>query len=103
MGNAQITQLSRAIAVGAEKGIFSLPKGCNFSWLCDSLGLVYVGPSGRVKLAPKTPKVADDTKEVGVDGLEPLAYSNFIIPEQARLKDFEDQYHPGKDTRKACC
>ena len=33
MGNAQITQLSRAIAVGAEKGIFSLPKGCKFSWL----------------------------------------------------------------------
>jgi linker histone H1 and H5 family len=30
MGNAQITQLSRAIAVGAEKGIFSLPKGCKF-------------------------------------------------------------------------
>ena len=32
MGNAQITQLSRAIAVGAEKGVFSLPKGCNVSW-----------------------------------------------------------------------
>jgi len=47
IGNAQITQLSRAIAVGAEKNIFSLPKG----------------PSGRVKLAPKTPKVADDAKE----------------------------------------
>ncbi|KAF8267845.1 hypothetical protein EI94DRAFT_1264344 [Lactarius quietus] len=48
IGNAQTTQLSRAIAVGAEKNIFSLPKG----------------PSGRVKLAPKPPKVADDaTKE----------------------------------------
>jgi histone H1/5 len=30
IGNAQITQLSRAIAVGAEKNIFSLPKGCNY-------------------------------------------------------------------------
>ncbi|KAH8983708.1 hypothetical protein EDB86DRAFT_3106270 [Lactarius hatsudake] len=47
IGNAQITQLSRAIAVGAEKNVFSLPKG----------------PSGRVKLAPKAPKVADDAKE----------------------------------------
>jgi hypothetical protein len=28
IGNAQVTQLSKAIAVGAEKGIFSLPKGC---------------------------------------------------------------------------
>lgn len=47
IGNAQNTQLSKAIAVGAEKNTFSLPKG----------------PSGRVKLAPKTPKVADDAKE----------------------------------------
>ncbi|KAI0003339.1 hypothetical protein BJV74DRAFT_813160 [Russula compacta] len=47
IGNAQVTQLSKAIAVGAEKGIFSLPKG----------------PSGRVKLAPKTLKAADDAKE----------------------------------------
>lgn len=29
IGNAQITQLSRAIAVGAEKNVFSLPKGRN--------------------------------------------------------------------------
>ena len=28
--NAQIAQLSRAIAVGAEKNIFSLPKGRNY-------------------------------------------------------------------------
>jgi linker histone H1 and H5 family len=27
IGNAQITQLSKAIATGAEKGIFYLPKG----------------------------------------------------------------------------
>ncbi|KAH9967950.1 hypothetical protein BC827DRAFT_1169271 [Russula dissimulans] len=47
IGNAQVTQLSKAIAVGAEKGIFSLPKG----------------PSGRVKLAPKAVKAGDDAKE----------------------------------------
>lgn len=34
MGNAQNTQLSKAIAVGAEKGVFSLPKGFK---LCCSL------------------------------------------------------------------
>ncbi|TFY74782.1 hypothetical protein EWM64_g9230 [Hericium alpestre] len=37
IGNAQTTQLSKAIAVGAEKGVFVLPKG----------------PSGRVKLPPR--------------------------------------------------
>ncbi|KAN0127537.1 hypothetical protein V8E53_014625 [Lactarius tabidus] len=47
IGNAQITQLSKAIALGAEKNIFYLPKGL----------------SGRVKLPPKTPKVVDDAKE----------------------------------------
>ncbi|KAF5324855.1 hypothetical protein D9611_004278 [Ephemerocybe angulata] len=47
-GAAQTTQLSRAIANGAEKGTFVLPKG----------------PSGRVKLAPKTKPVAGEaTKE----------------------------------------
>ncbi|KAL4076968.1 hypothetical protein V8B97DRAFT_1915158 [Scleroderma yunnanense] len=43
IGNAQNTQLARAIATGAEKGIFVLPKG----------------PSGRVKLPPKTSRPAD--------------------------------------------
>lgn len=47
IGNAQITQLSKAIALGAEKNIFFLPKGL----------------SGRVKLPPKAPKVVDDAKE----------------------------------------
>ena len=32
IGNAQITQLSKAIALGAEKNIFFLPKGCNYFW-----------------------------------------------------------------------
>lgn len=44
------SQLNRAIAHGAEKGIFSLPKG----------------PSGKVKLAKK-PK-ADASKEVSNGG-----------------------------------
>ncbi|KAI6005485.1 hypothetical protein EDD15DRAFT_2211997 [Pisolithus albus] len=43
IGNAQNTQLARAIATGAEKGIFVLPKGI----------------SGRVKLPPKTSRAAD--------------------------------------------
>lgn len=71
IGNAQVTQLSKAIAVGAEKGIFSLPKGCYF---CDILILdlsSLLGPSGRVKLAPKTFKVVDDAKEVGLGALRP--------------------------------
>ncbi|KAI5985237.1 hypothetical protein EDC04DRAFT_2884549 [Pisolithus marmoratus] len=43
IGNAQNTQLARAIATGAEKGIFVLPKGI----------------SGRVKLPPKASRAAD--------------------------------------------
>ncbi|KAJ3551721.1 hypothetical protein NM688_g4544 [Phlebia brevispora] len=42
MGNAQITQLSKAIISGAEKKVFVLPKG----------------PSGRVKLAPKNARAS---------------------------------------------
>ncbi|KAM5542596.1 hypothetical protein V8D89_003557 [Ganoderma adspersum] len=45
IGNAQITQLSKAITSGAEKGVFVLPKG----------------PSGRVKLPPKTTRPAEGT------------------------------------------
>ncbi|EGO20991.1 hypothetical protein SERLADRAFT_475551 [Serpula lacrymans var. lacrymans S7.9] len=48
IGNAQNTQLSKAIATGAEKGAFLLPKG----------------PSGRVKLPPKHVKTdTSATKE----------------------------------------
>ncbi|KDQ59524.1 hypothetical protein JAAARDRAFT_624083 [Jaapia argillacea MUCL 33604] len=47
IGNAQNTQLSKAIATGVEKGEFVLPKG----------------PSGRVKLAPKTHKADVSAKE----------------------------------------
>ncbi|KAI0060817.1 hypothetical protein BV25DRAFT_1827365 [Artomyces pyxidatus] len=47
---ANLYQLNRAINNGAEKGVFFLPKG----------------PSGKVKLAPKQPKVAAESKEVRV-------------------------------------
>jgi histone H1/5 len=43
IGNAQNTQLARAIATGAEKGIFVLPKG----------------PAGKVKLPPKNVRPVD--------------------------------------------
>ncbi|KAN0076892.1 hypothetical protein V8E55_010747 [Tylopilus felleus] len=43
IGNAQNTQLARAIATGAEKGIFVLPKG----------------PAGKVKLPPKNARPVD--------------------------------------------
>jgi hypothetical protein len=68
-----------------------------------SPGLVYLGPSGRVKLAPKTPKVTDDAKEVSVGGLDHSVHPNFIIPEQAGLKDFKDHYYHRKNPVKARC
>ncbi|KAF7967659.1 hypothetical protein HWV62_33583 [Athelia sp. TMB] len=49
IGAAQNTQLSKAIATGAEKGTFSLPKGA----------------SGKVKLAPKV-KADTASKEVSI-------------------------------------
>jgi hypothetical protein len=67
------------------------------------LGLVYLGPSGRVKLAPKTPKVADDAKEVSVGGLDHSVHLNFIIPEQACLKDLKDHYYHRKSPVKDRC
>jgi histone H1/5 len=67
IGNAQVSQLSRAIAVGAEKGVFSLPKGRNIAAISCCVHLnIFLGPSGRVKLAPKVGKAADDAKEVGL-------------------------------------
>ncbi|KAH7915999.1 hypothetical protein BJ138DRAFT_1097416 [Hygrophoropsis aurantiaca] len=47
VSGTNLYQLNRAIASGAEGGIFALPKG----------------PSGKVKLAPKTKPVADSSKE----------------------------------------
>jgi hypothetical protein len=35
----------------------------------------FVGPSGRVKIAPKTLKTSDDAKEVSLSGLEPRGSS----------------------------
>ncbi|KAF8810144.1 hypothetical protein BYT27DRAFT_7008342, partial [Phlegmacium glaucopus] len=47
IGAAQSTQLAKAISTGADKGVFVLPKG----------------PSGRVKLAPKSKPVDTSSKE----------------------------------------
>jgi histone H1/5 len=67
IGNAQVSQLSRAIAVGAEKGVFSLPKGRKIAAISCWVRLnIFLGPSGRVKLAPKVGKAADDAKEVSL-------------------------------------
>jgi hypothetical protein len=67
IGNAQVSQLSRAIAVGAEKAIFSLPKGRKIVMISCYVRLnIFPGPSGRVKLAPKAVKASDDAKEVGL-------------------------------------
>lgn len=67
IGNAQNTQLSRAIATGAEKGIFVLPKGDTISMLCTYiLTRIIVGPAGKVKLPPKNARPVDTSasKEV---------------------------------------
>lgn len=69
MGNAQITQLSKAITSGADKGVFVLPKGQSHdlhSLLIFSTRFIpMIGPSGRVKLPPKTQRTEPtDAKEV---------------------------------------
>jgi len=48
MSGLNLSQLNRAITSGAEAGIFVLPKG----------------PSGKVKLAPKTKPLTSGSKEV---------------------------------------
>ncbi|THH09239.1 hypothetical protein EW146_g8733 [Bondarzewia mesenterica] len=48
MNAGNLFQLNRAITSGAEKGTFILPKG----------------PSGKVKLSPKRPRAAVETKEL---------------------------------------
>ena len=68
IGNAQNTQLARAIATGAEKGIFVLPKGGATPCVCCTYTLtrVTVGPAGKVKLPPKNVRPVDTSasKEV---------------------------------------
>ena len=74
IGAAQVTQLSRAINTGAEKGVFVLPKGTSapaplklLTHCILMLCYVISGPSGKVKLPPKTTKSADTSaKEVGL-------------------------------------
>ncbi|KAG6874081.1 hypothetical protein C0995_006938 [Termitomyces sp. Mi166 len=52
IGPAQTTQLSRTLATWSEKGVFVLPKGNQWFRLA--------GPSGRVRLAPKS-RTADSS------------------------------------------
>jgi histone H1/5 len=62
---AATSQLNRAIAHGAEKGTFVLPKGRYVLLLnvyLHSLNTTPPGPSGKVKLAPKIHP--DPAKEV---------------------------------------
>lgn len=68
IGAAQNTQLSKAIASGAEKKVFSLPKGTFilfFHLHLPMLTELLLGASGRVKLAPKV-KADVSSKEVSV-------------------------------------
>lgn len=67
IGAAQSTQLAKAITTGAEKGVFVLPKGMLQSRIyiyIIRLYTDYIGPSGRVKLAPKSKPADTSAKEV---------------------------------------
>ena len=65
MNVAATSQLNRAITHGTHSGNFVLPKGW-FSVLQSRRAPIslYVGPSGKVKLAPK--KVGEIAKEVNM-------------------------------------
>lgn len=69
IGAAQISQLSKALGSGSEKGIFVLPKGLTFLMFKPPpthLKTFHKGPSGRVKLAPKNKHVEPESSdEVG--------------------------------------
>lgn len=71
IGNAQNTQLSRALATGTEKGVFVMPKGMCLDRIYIrgiyilSPRIIYSGASGRVKLPPKAARAETSaTKEV---------------------------------------
>lgn len=64
MNPTAASQLNRAIAHGAEKGIFVLPKGKRhfLQKVCSNTNVLLLGASGKVKLAAKAR--GDATKEV---------------------------------------
>ena len=69
IGAAQTTQLAKAISVGAERGVFFLPKGMFWCEVYSKLLYIlvifpFIGPSGRVKLAPKSKPADMSSKEV---------------------------------------
>ncbi|KAK0503044.1 hypothetical protein EDD18DRAFT_615744 [Armillaria luteobubalina] len=63
LNNTAASQLNRAITSGHEKGVFILPKGKPLSHdpICVRRMSFVIGPSGKVKLAPKVR--ADAAKE----------------------------------------
>ncbi|KAF7440738.1 hypothetical protein PC9H_001086 [Pleurotus ostreatus] len=66
IGAAQISQLSKALGSGSEKGIFVLPKGLTFLMFKPPptyLKMFHKGPSGRVKLAPKNKHVEPESSD----------------------------------------
>ena len=65
MNAATTSQLNRAITHGTHSGNFVLPKGWFFVHQSRRTAIIlYVGPSGKVKLAPK--KVGEIAKEVNM-------------------------------------
>ncbi|KAH9842544.1 uncharacterized protein C8Q71DRAFT_733365 [Rhodofomes roseus] len=81
IGNAQVTQLSKAITSGAEKDIFSLPKG----------------PSGRVKLAPKVQR----PPETAAKENKPVAAKAPKAPAKAKASTTKEKAAPAKSTKVA--
>jgi hypothetical protein len=62
MTGLQLSNLNRAITKGAENNVFALPKG-ELDVRCLNVVLIaLLGPSGKVKLAPKA--VRSEAKEV---------------------------------------
>jgi hypothetical protein len=71
----KLRNLVRRSLLAPRKASSRFLKVSNFAvpWcLCLS---ILVGPSGRVKIAPKALKNSDDAKEVSVSGLEPRGSS----------------------------
>ena len=65
MNAAATSQLNRAITHGTNSGNFVLPKGWFFVHQSRRTAIaLYVGPSGKVKLAPK--KLGEIAKEVNM-------------------------------------
>lgn len=94
MNAAATTQLSKAIVSGAEKGVFVLPKGgCSSTFVISRSHIILqiLGPSGKVKLAPKVK--AEAVKEIKKDVriLVSVDTSSKVIHYETRLGEEVDQ------------